>query len=136
MFIWETDVMNQILALLATFKDMQLQKKYKIFDKYWNDHIKKKLIKIENDVEGDGFYLPYMTIVDFYIYELWYFFKLANIQFYMTEFPKLTQIYNSMMTIPEIMLYEQSHKAIKNICPAGFYEKWRSVCIREHDKAT
>ena len=37
----------------------------------------------------------------------------------MAEFTKLTQIYNSMMSIPEIMLYEQSHKVIKNICQAA-----------------
>jgi hypothetical protein len=46
-----------------------------------------------------------MTIVDFYIYDLWYFFKLANIEVYMSEFPKLTRIYNSMSNISEIMTY-------------------------------
>ena len=62
-----------------------------------------------------------MTIVDFYIYDLWYFFKLANLEVYLPEFPKLGRIYNSMSTIPELIAYEQSQKAIKNICPAGFY---------------
>ena len=74
-----------------------------------------------------------MTIVDFYIYDLWYFFKLSNIQFYLQDFPKLTQVYKNMAGIQQIMDYEQSNKAIKSISPAGFYEKWKSI-VKETER--
>lgn len=130
MFVWDTNIMTQILSLLASFKDISLEKKYQIFDAFWHKTLKPKFIKIERQAQGD-YYASSLTIVDFYIYDLYEFFKITLIEVYMNEFPKITKIYNNVAKIPEIGCYENSTKAIKNICPAGFYEKWRSMCNRE-----
>lgn len=93
--------MSQILWLLASFKNMTLEKKYEIFDRYWHEQLRPKFIKLESEVDNE-YYISYMTVVDFFIYDLWYFFRLTNIEGYMSEFPKLTRIFNNIAKLPEI----------------------------------
>jgi len=45
-----------------------------------------------------------MTVVDFFIYDIIYFFK-QRMPHYLQEFPKLVQIYNKIASIPEIKAY-------------------------------
>lgn len=65
-----------------------------------------------------------MTIVDFYIYDILYLFKLF-LPHYLTDLPKLTQIYEKMANIPEIKYYENSKKAITKVCPAEYCKEWK-----------
>lgn len=65
-----------------------------------------------------------MTVVDFYIYDIIYFFKQA-IPHYLSDFPKLTQIYDRIANIPEIKAYENSSRAIKQLCPAEYCKQWK-----------
>jgi len=90
---------------------------------FWNHTIKSKFLKYENDSEYDSF-LKYLTIVDFYLYELVYYLKVCKIDAlinFQQEFPKLQRIYKKVSEIEEIKNYENSSKAIKNVCPAEFY---------------
>lgn len=70
MFVWDIDIMTQILSLLASFKEISLEKKYQIFDSFWHQKLKDKIIKIERKALGD-YYASSLTIVDFYIYDLY-----------------------------------------------------------------
>lgn len=46
MFVWDADIMTQILSLLASFKDISLEKKYQIFDAFWHQTLKPKFTKM------------------------------------------------------------------------------------------
>lgn len=104
--------------------------------KYWNHTIKPKLVKCEHDCEYDS-YLKYLTVVDFYIYDLVYYMKACKIDVLINfeqEFPKLRRIYEKISQIDEIKSYENSPKAIKNICPAEFCEQWKEKCVKNNPK--
>ena len=74
-----------------------------VFTKFWQENLRERLIKLEKQVT-DTFYLSYLTVVDFYIYDIIYFLGIIAPQ-HLTEFPKLVQIYKRVASIPEISAY-------------------------------
>jgi glutathione S-transferase len=128
MFVWETELMCQVLGILVAFRDETPEKKLEALNKHWETTLKAKFLKLEATVT-DTFYLSYMTVVDFFIYEIVYFFT-HEVPQYLADFPKLLHIYERMASIPQIAAYENSPKAIKEICPAEYFNKWKSMCPR------
>lgn len=75
-----------------------------------------------------GFFLRYLTLIDFYIYELVYVIMLID-KDKMLEFPNLLSIYYHMREISQIRNYEDSEKAITDICPVEFFQKWKEASL-------
>ena len=70
------------------------------------------------------YFLDYMTIVDFFIYEVVHIMNKVMPE-QVQEFPKLCQIHQKMASLPAISNYEKSKRAIQNHCPIDFFEQWK-----------
>ena len=66
--------------------------------------------------------MGYLTIIDFSIYELVHYIELIfgdKIE----EFPKLKSITKMVGELPEIKAYEESEKAVREMCPTALLKQ-------------
>lgn len=78
-------------------------------------------------------YSGYLTIIDFYIYDMVYSLKTSKLDTLINlevNYPKLNRIFLKVFELDQIQAYEKSAKAIKSTCPAEFCEQWKGKCVK------
>lgn len=66
-------------------------------------------------------------MIDFYFYEIIILLR-SVFKEKVNVYPKLNLIYESVLNIPEIKAYEESQRAVKNLCPVQFCSQWKEKC--------
>ena len=115
-------------AILSYICTGRLKGKEKETIKQQREFHEKKITKLmefyEKKCAHNGFYLGYLTILDFLLYEIVnYCEKLFPQKIF--KFPNLIQIRNSVLKIPKILEYEKSLRAVRDYCPLRYFNRFK-----------
>lgn len=90
------------------------------------------MTSLEQECQEDDFYLGYLTILDFYIYEIVnYFGQLLPKE--MKKYPKLVQLRNLIRSLPKIKEYEESDRKVAEYCPIRYFRNFKEEKKREYE---
>jgi hypothetical protein len=84
----------------------------------------------EHECMKDSFYLGYLTILDFSMYEIVNHFQLLfpeEIQ----HFTKLIQIRDRVAALPEIKEYENSCRVVREYSPISYFKRFKEEKLRK-----
>lgn len=95
----------------------------------WKNTIQPKLEEYEKDCH-ENYYLGYLSLIDFFLYELIYLLKRIFPE-KLNEFTKIKKVFQEFANISEIKSYEESTKAVKEVCPLKFCAEWKEKCCSE-----
>ena len=87
-------------------------------EKQWKESVAVRLQKYENFANEHEWFLGYLTIVDFSIYELYRYMDMI-FPGKMKEFQRLKKIHDMIGEIPQIKAYENSDRCIKEMDPSS-----------------
>ena len=124
MYLWTIDTMGSIISINCekipegdreAFKQMQ-----------WKSNVLPRMLKYENYVKGNKWFLGYLSIIDFSIYEL---VRYMEMLFPHKEecLPKLKLIEREVANLPSIREYENSRRAIKEMDPSVLLKRFREA---------
>ena len=105
MYLWTIDAMSGIININCQKKSEEQIRQFK--ENQWRNAVAPKLQKYEDFAQRDNWFLGYLTIIDFSIYELVRYMEMI-FEDKMQEFPKLRKITQMIAQLPQIKSYEQS----------------------------
>ena len=91
------------------------------------------MIDFEKFANPDGFYLGYLSIIDFFIHEIFQYYK-SIFHKEVHLFPKLIAIRERVASIECICKFEKSERTVECLCPLDFYRKWKLETMRPWSK--
>ena len=87
-------------------------------EKQWRESVSGRLQKYESFAHEGDWFLGYLTIIDFSIYELVRYMELI-FPGKLKEFPKILRIKEMISDLPEIRAYEESPRCISETDPTS-----------------
>lgn len=127
MYIWTIEYMSNVITINCQQKSAEELKRFK--DQQWAEKVYPRLLKIEEAVVGKEWFLDYLTIIDFSVYELnRYMDCIFDNQ--TCSLPKLKRIEERIRDLPSIKEYEESSRAIVEWCPTKLLEGLKSMTNR------
>lgn len=95
--------MSNVITINCQNKSAEELRKFK--EVQWTEKVYPRLLKIEQAVVGEEWFLPYLTIIDFSIYELVRYMD-CIFESQTGSLPKLKRIESSISNLPTIKAYE------------------------------
>lgn len=95
---------------------------------FYEKRIEPTLLQYEGECQENGFFFGYLTVFDFCIYEIINHFR----HIYspgLAKLPKLVALRDRVAEIPEIKAYESSGRAVTELCPIKFFNKFKEEKI-------
>ena len=86
--------------------------------------IEPTMFQFEAECSPDNFFFGYLTVFDFAIYEIINHFKCICPNL-LTKVPKLMRLRDRVGEIHQIKAYEASSRAVTEICPIRFFNKFK-----------
>jgi glutathione S-transferase len=119
MYIWTIEYMGNVITINCQQKSAEELRRFK--EVQWTEKVYPRLLKLEQAVVGEHWFLDYLTIIDFSIYEL---IRYMDCIFdnQTASLPKLKRIETAISCLPAIQDYEQSSRAIVEWCPTKLLE--------------
>lgn len=102
MYLWTIDAMSGIINMNCQKKSQEEIRQFK--EVQWRNVVAPKLQKYQDYATMDYWFLEYLTIIDFSIYELMRYMELIFGD-KVREFPKLMTITQKIGELPEIRKY-------------------------------
>lgn len=106
MYLWTIESMNSIINFNCQ-KGKSEEEILRLKDYQWRNVVVPKLQKYEDSAQLDNWFMGYLTIVDFSVYELVRYMEMIFGD-KIREFPKLNSITKSIANLPRIKAYEES----------------------------
>jgi glutathione S-transferase len=124
MYIWTIEYMGNVITINCQQKSAEELRRFK--ETQWTEKVYPRLLKLEQAVIGKEWFLDYLTIIDFSIYEL---IRYMDCIFdnQTVALPKLKRIEQAISKLPAIQQYEQSARAIVEWCPTKLLEGLKNV---------
>lgn len=120
MYLWTIDSMSGIINLNCQKKSEEQIQEFK--ESQWTNAVAPKIQKYEDFAQEGGWFLGYLTIIDFSIYELVRYMEMLFGP-KMQKFPRLQHIKNRLAELPQIKIYECSPQAVKEMCPTSLLKQ-------------
>lgn len=114
MYIWTIEYMGNVITINCQQKSADQLRRFK--EAQWNEKVLPRLIKLEQAASEDGWFLGYLTIIDFSIYELVRYME-CIFENLIGALPKLKRIEKLVGELRQIKEYEVSQRAIVEWCP-------------------
>jgi glutathione S-transferase len=124
MYIWTIEYMGNVITINCQQKSAEELKRFKEIQ--WAEKVYPRLLKIEQAVVGKEWFLEYLTIIDFSIYELIRYMDFI-FENQTSSLPKLKRIETAVRNLAPIKEYEESPRAIVEWCPTKLLEGLRSM---------
>ena len=124
----EDTILSFITNSRPTNKEERLREERKITELY-HKKIYHMMSIHEQECSPDDFYLGYLTVLDFFIYEIMNYFHLLFPK-EMAKFPKLNQIQERVAALPQIEDYENSHRKVTEYCPNRYFRKFKESKLK------
>jgi hypothetical protein len=123
MYIWTIEYMGNVITINCQQKSPEELRKFKL--NQWNANVLPRLLKIEEAASEGTWFLDYLTIIDFSIYELVKY--MDNIFDGQTAaLPKLKRIEKAVENLDAVRNYERSERAITEWCPTKLLENLKA----------
>lgn len=115
MYLWTIDTMGNIISINCSKIPEQDRPAFK--ENQWKNNVLPRMMKYEQFVKTQGWFLGYLSIIDFSVYELMRYMEMLfpNTQH---SLPKLNYIKKEVLSLPAIKAYEESQRAVREMDPS------------------
>ena len=109
MYLWTIDTMGSIISINCSKVPEAERESFK--EAQWKNNVLPRLMKYEQFVKGTSWFLGYLSIIDFSVYELMRYMCMIFPGKH-ESLPKLNRIKEMIEKIPQIKEYEESSRAV------------------------
>ena len=130
-YFWTIPFMENVIAINCQNLPPEELRKYK--EKQWATQVYPRIRKIEEAISPEGWFLGYLSIVDFSIYELIRY--MDNIfEKEIKYLPKMKRIERMFAELPSIKHYETSPRAVTEWNPANLLASFKAMLAQKEKK--